>query len=197
MRYRNSKPALILRWVTVALIICAVALSYGDCLVRYSGDFWDDPGVTVTRLPMPLAEMRYLMLAAALLLVLRHYGGDIVAGLFMVLPTLACVTVTEIMGLIYGGLYPGPSYDYTNLGIVVAVLACVSFASVWFMALVLRQPPKQTMDGADPAEEAQEKARKKEKDIKAAIVTGIIMLLIIIFRDAIINVLNNLLRGIF
>lgn len=196
MRYRNSKPALILRWITLALIILVTALSYGDCLIRITGMacapvFGDEPGVQTSLHPIPLAEGRYLMLAAALLLILRHYASDIAAGFAMIIPTLACTSAEELM-MVFADIGMGVGYDSTALGDLVAVLAGINFALIWFMALVLKQPPKteaQQEDGTFA------KTEKNEKTTKMVIIVIAVLLAATVFRDVIVNELYNLLHG--
>ncbi len=199
MRYRNSKPALVLRWITLGLIVLVVALSFGDCLIRTEARA-DAPGVDASVQPMPLVELRYLMLASALLLILRHYGSDMLSGVLLILPTVAIAFLPEVMsltgsmGIVEGGVHLGTGvrYEYTVLGTVVSVLACVSLASVWFMALVLKQPPKTEASVEDGT---YAKVAKNEKTAKTVITVLALLLAATLFRDVIVGVFYRLLYG--
>lgn len=199
MRYRNSKPALILRWITLGLIVLVVVLSFGDCLIRTEARA-DAPGGDTSAQSMPLAELRYLMLASALLLILRHYGSDMLSGVLLILPTEAIAFLPEIMGfvggmgIVAGGMHlgTGPQYEFTVLGTVVLVLAYVSLALVWFMALVLKQPPKTEASVEDGT---YAKMAKNEKTAKTVIIALALLLAVTLFRDVIVGELYRLLHG--
>ena len=197
MRYRNSKPSLILRWITLGLIVLVVVLSFGDCLTEFN-ERVDAPGFDTSVRPMPLGELRYLMLAAALLLILRHYGSDMLCGVLLIVPTLAIAFLPKVMGLggmmtiVEGGGYMGLQCEYTLLGKVVSVLACVSLALVWLMALVLKQPPKTQEQWADGTFA---KIQKNEKTAKTVVVVLALLLAVTMFRNVIVGALYGLLHG--
>lgn len=200
MRYRNSKPALILRWITLVLIVLVTVLSFGDCLTE-TKKLVDAPGSETILHDMPLGEVRYLMLAAALLLILRHYGSDMLSGALLLLPTAAIaflpdvMSLTGSMGIVEGGMHLGTGvrYEYTVLGMVVSVLACVSLASVWLMALVLKQRPKTEASVEDGT---YAKMAKSEKTAKTIIIVVTLLLAVTLFRDVIVGVFYRLLHGV-
>ncbi len=199
MRYRNSKPALVLRWITLGLIVLVVVLSFGDCLFRTEAG-GVAPGVDASVCSMPLGEVRYLMLASALLLILRHYGSDMLSGVLLFLPTTAIAVLPDIMsltgsmGIVEGGLHLGTGvrYEFTVLGMVVSVLACVSLALVWFMALVLKQPPKTE---ASVEDDTYAKMAKNEKTAKTVIIVLALLLVVTLYMDVIVGVFYRLLHG--
>ena len=196
MRDRNSKAMLVWRYVTVAVLVCAFALSFGDCLERagYGLGCWfaeDDPYyyVGTEYISMFGGTGLYLILVAALLLALNRRWGDICSGLAMVLPVLMALTtelIYEVMAEIGSA-----AYVYTWLGVAVTILECVCFVSIWAMVIVFW--PLKNIPAEPPTEEQIKKQKRLRRIRNGLIIFDLVLLLLVIFRDHVVCFLQDLL----
>ena len=145
MLHTETKAHRIIRYATAAVLILAFVLSFFSCIqetyVPFFPERMEDPYISNESIPMLPGFMRFMLLAAAALLLIGRKWAYIASIVTLVPPMLVALGMKIIYEVFepIGGL-GGYTHAYTLLGKFVVALILLSYAGEVVILATHRKP---------------------------------------------------------